>query len=114
MATTLVTGEIVLPAGTEPFSGATATVSLESVGLMDMPATIINKRTLSNVSYSGAAIPFTLEGTMPESGGHYNVRAHVSVDGSGDIRKGDYITKRAYRVLQNGTPETVRLQVDKV
>jgi hypothetical protein len=111
---TLVTGEIELPANTDSFSGATVYVSLESVGMMDMPSESVAQSTQRNVSYSGSVLSFSVDGSLGDAIGPFNLRAHVSMHGSDDVQKGDYLTKRTYTVLKENNPEHVSVKVDKV
>ncbi|MCA9914653.1 MAG: YbaY family lipoprotein [Anaerolineae bacterium] len=110
----LISGTIAFPPGTEHFIGATLYVMVEDVGMMGAPAQIIAQHTQRNVSYDGSPIPFSLEGNMPPASNHYNLRVLVSFSGSNEIERGDFITKQRYSVLQNGTPDTVRVQVERV
>ena len=110
----LVTGEIEFPQGTAPFSGATAYISLESVGMIDMPSTVVVEQTLNNVSYGGSNLSFELNGTVDENSGGLNMRVHISMQGSDDVQKGDYLNKRTYTVLKNGYPDKVTVAVDEV
>jgi hypothetical protein len=114
MSTTLVTGDIVLPSDARNFKDATVYIRLEKVGMMGMPAEIVSEQVLNNVTYDGDAIGFSLDGQVPEDG-KYNLRVHVSKDGSDDFSKGDFITKRTHHVLKNGAPETgVRVELEEV
>ena len=110
----LVTGEIEFPQDTGTFSGATAYLSLESVGMMDMPSTIIVENTLDNVSYDGSSISFEIKGTLDGSVRPLNLRVHISMHGSDDVQKGDYLTKRTYSVLKDSNPEHITVKVDRV
>lgn len=113
----LVTGEIIFADDALPFKNATVTVRLEDTALMDMPSQVLVEEVLENVSYDGAgSIIFTLDGELPTSkqGMSYNVSAHVSLDASDDITKGDYITKQSYPVLRKQYPDQVTITVEKV
>jgi uncharacterized lipoprotein YbaY len=117
MAKPLVTGEVVFDENTNPFSGATITVRLEDVGMMDGPATVVAEQVIRNVSYDGngkKSVSFTLQGSLPNDNSSYSVSSHVSMDGSDDIQKGDYITKQSYPVLTHGNPNRVSVHVKKV
>jgi uncharacterized lipoprotein YbaY len=111
---TLVSGTITFPGGTESFSGATLHVVLEEVGMMDAPAQIIAQNTQRNFSYNGSPVRFSLDGNPPPADGTYNLRVLVSRNGGKEIEQGDYITKRRYRVLKNGAPDTANVEVERV
>ena len=110
----LVTGEVELPKSTETFSGATLFVSLESVGLMDMPSEVIVESVQRGINADNAPFSFSLEGDIGDSSGPFNVRAHISMDGSDDVRQGDYLTKRNYTVLKENNPDYVVVKVERV
>ncbi|MGJ3239137.1 MAG: YbaY family lipoprotein [Anaerolineae bacterium] len=111
---TLITGNIYLPNDAPEFENATIYIWLEAVGMMDMPAQVVVESVLSNVQYQGVALPFTVAGSLDEHEGAYNVRAHVSMHGEDDVRRGDYVSKRAYPVLQDRHPDTVDIRVERV
>lgn len=111
---TLVTGEVELANSTEEFSGATLFVSLESVGMMDMPSEVIVESVQRGINADDAPFSFTLSGDVGDSSGPFNVRAHISMDGSDDVSKSDYLTKRNYTVLKENNPDYIVVKVEKV
>lgn len=44
----------------------------------------------------------------------YSIRAHVDINGSGEVERGDYITTQSYPVLTRGYGDKVRLQLQRV
>ena len=114
MTKTLVTGEIELPDDAANFTGATVYLNLEHAGMMGMPPEIAAQSIMHNVDYSGSPIAFTVAGADVGDGGKYNLRVHISMDGSDDFAKGDFITKRSYSVLENGVPDSATIAVEAV
>ena len=57
---------------------------------------------------------FNLKVDKWEPSEDYIVRAHLDLDGSGKVKKGDYITTQAYPVLTRGYGDNVSLQLKKV
>jgi uncharacterized lipoprotein YbaY len=113
----LVHGEIVFGENPPRFDGATVYVRLEDTALMDAPSRMLTEHVIEDVSYGGAgSIDFTLDGELPtdKTGMSYTVSAHVSMDGTKDIAKDDYITKQAYPVLRKKYPDDVTITVEKV
>lgn len=92
-------GSIVFPQGTPHFEGAQIAVRVMDTGMMDAPAAHISETLLENVDYTGDAIPFSVDADLTSTG-HPTVSAHVSMDGSGDLSKGDYLTKSAYAAVE--------------
>lgn len=112
--TTLVTGDITLPNNAENFSGATVYINLEANAPMGMPPEIAAQTIMRNVAYTGNPLAFTLTGDNVGTGGRYNLRVHISMDGREDFSKGDYITKSTHTVLQNGAPDSAHVTVELV
>ena len=108
----IVTGTIELPQGSDSFSGATIYISVESTGMMDMPSTVMAQSTLNNVSYNGSAIPFEVNGTLDDDAGHLSLRVHISMPGTDDVQKGDYITKRQHNL--SGSSNRMNVRVERV
>lgn len=110
---TLVTGEIT-PADGSHFEDATVYVRLENVSMMDAPAAVLSEQILHNVDFSGKSIPFELVGAPPDNpNGRYNVRVHISMTGSNEFSKGDYITKRSYPV-ESGKARNLQVKVERI
>jgi hypothetical protein len=112
--TTLITGQITLPANAEHFTDATIYLNLEGNTALGMPPEIAAQTVMRDVSYNGNPIPFTVTGNDVGQGGRYNLRVHISMDGNDEFNKGDYITKRTHTVLKNGAPDTVAIAVEAV
>ena len=109
----LLDGKIVFSEGAPAFTGATVHVYIEDVSVMDGSASSIGEYLERNVAYSGSPLSFKISGQSPKEGHSYNVRVHISMDGGSEIKKGDYITKQSYPVL-NGGAKNVTALVEKV
>jgi uncharacterized lipoprotein YbaY len=112
----LVTGEIVFDSEAA-FSDAVVRVMLEDVSLAGAPATVIAEQVIRNVDSRGGRIPFSLEGTLPadnDDRARYSVRAHVSLHGGEDFKKGDFISTQSYPVLTHGHPKRVTVHVKRI
>ena len=109
-----ISGEIRFAAGTPSFSGATITIRLEDTRLMDAPARVLAKQTLHHVSYSGQDIPFSFDAPQPDEHARCNIGVHISLQGSDEIRKGDYITKQMVPILAQSYGPEVKVLVEQV
>lgn len=110
----LVSGHVYFAENIEPFAG-TLRVILEDVGRMDVAAPILAEHTQANFHYEGKPVAFTLRGHLPSDGGQrFNVRVHVSRDGSDEFKKGDYITTESYPALTPGGPSHVDVKVQAI
>src|SRR5262245_42826717 len=109
----LVEGKIVFDGDVPAFSGATLRVRVEDVSRMDAPAGVPGEF-VKVISYDGTPIPFKVSGQSPDQSHRYNVRVHISIDGSDDIKKGDFITTQSYPVLTHGAPGNITVHVKKV
>lgn len=109
----LVTGKITFDDGVS-FNDATVYIRLENVSMMDAPAGVIAEQVIKNTTYDGNPIPFELLGNVSaDDRERFNVRVHVSMDGSSEFQKGDFITKRSYTV-PNGRARDLVVKVDKI
>lgn len=110
----LAEGTIVFGSGAAAFTGATLHVYIEDVSVMDGSAPSIGEYLERDVAYSGSPLAFKISGQPPKPGHRYNVRVHISADGSSEIKKGDYITKQSYPVLTGGSVTRITALVEKV
>lgn len=111
MATTLLTGEIQFPDGTPHFGKATVFVKLMDTGMMDGTPTVISEMTMPFADYTGYPIAYQLDGDEPDNRNNLSLHVHVSLDGSDDISKGDYITKQRNDV---GNSKQLNVKVEQV
>lgn len=108
----IISGTIRLPDGSRAFSGATLYASIESAALMDAPARIVAQSVRKAIHYSGEALPFSIEGTLPD--GSFNLRIHISMRGSREFERGDYLSKRAYRIDSGAVPLNITVDVEPI
>jgi len=116
----LVTGQLVITAGTLPFQGATAHIRLEDVSYADAAAVVVADATIPDVRHDPSptggrdtVIPFTLQArpSAPavSKGNDYAVRAWVDRDSDGTASTGDLFSDQSYRVLTHGFGATVTI-----
>ncbi len=113
----LVEGEIKFEEEAPPFSGATMYVRLEDVSVADAPARVVAEDTRRDVSFesrAGESLKFAIEGAAPDPKGSYAVRAHIDLDGDGQVSRGDFISMQSYPVLTFGYPRQVSVLVRQV
>ncbi len=112
----LVEGEIKFEEA-PPFSGATMYVRLEDVSVADAPARVVAEDTRRGVSFdprAGESLKFAIEGAEPDPKASYSVRAHIDIDGDGQVSRGDFISMQSYPVLTFGYPRQVSVLVRRV
>jgi uncharacterized lipoprotein YbaY len=112
----LVSGEIAFGDDAEPFSAAMAFVRVDDVSMTDVPTTFLSQQVIENVAYQpGHTIPFTVYGRKPDDDrARLQLSVHISLHGSDDVAKGDYITMESYPVVTQGHPSEVRVFVRRV
>jgi uncharacterized lipoprotein YbaY len=113
----VVHGQIVFDDDAPAFSGATLYVTLEDVTYADSEATTIGRLVKKDVAHDpNAGDPLTFEITceVPDDSARYNVRAHIDVDGSGQISRGDYVNTQSYPVITRGHPSDVSMRVSRI
>lgn len=92
-------GEVVLGRALAT-AGAVLRVVVEDVGRADAPAQAIARvdRDLRQPLPAGAVVPFSVALPALLPGGHYAVRAHVDVSGSGQVEIGDQVSTQSHPV----------------
>ena len=113
----LVEGEINFEGQSTSFTYATVYVRLEEVSAADAPARVVAEHIRRNVAFdpqAGEALAFTLEAEAPDPTASYSVRAHIDLDGDGQVSRGDYISMQSYPVLTFGYPRRVSVLVRRI
>jgi uncharacterized lipoprotein YbaY len=113
----LVTGEILLSKELGSFSGATASIYLEDVSLVDAPAKIVTKQVIDDLNHKRGTenrIEFALRGEIAESRARYSIRVHITFHSDEQIHPGDYISTESYPVLTDGSSDRVLVSVTEV
>lgn len=83
-------GEVVLPTDAPTTVAGLVVVEVRDVSLMDVPSVVVADWRKRDVAIGpGARIPFDFDVPERDPGTSLSVRAHVSLDGSGDARRGD-------------------------
>jgi hypothetical protein len=96
-------GEIVLPDDAPPIDAGLVVVEVRDVSLMDAPSVVVADWRRDRVPIlAGARIPFELEVPERAPGSSLSARAHVSLDGSGVVRRGDLISAAIVPVPATG------------
>ena len=112
----LVDGDIEFE-GEPSFSDATLYVRLEDVSEADAPAKVVSEYVRRGVTVNpetAETVTFTLTGEAPDPTASYSVRAHLDVDGDGQVSAGDFISTQSYPVLTSGHPSRVSVLVRPV
>jgi hypothetical protein len=98
-----VRGEILLPADAPAVDAGLVLVEIRDISLMDAPSVVVADWRQDRVPIlSGARIPFELDVPERAPGSSLSARAHVSLDGSGVVRKGDLISATIVPVPATG------------
>jgi uncharacterized lipoprotein YbaY len=114
----VVTGEIRFEPQAPPFRNATIRVRLEDVSRMDAPARVVAEQVIRGVSRStpaAAPVPFAVHSARAlDSRATYNLRAHVDLNGNGEIEVGDFITMERFPVRPGPAPARLDVLVRRV
>ena len=87
----IIRGEVILPEADLPAEALAVVVQVEDVSRADAPSTIIAEHRIGRVHLEGlSTIPFTVEvlTELVDERGTYTLRAHIDVNGSGNIDVG--------------------------
>jgi putative lipoprotein len=113
----IIRGEVILPEADLPAEALAVVVQVEDVSRADAPSTIIAEHRIGRVHLEGlSTIPFTVEvlTELVDERGTYTLRAHIDVNGSGNIDVGDFISTQSHPVLTRAAGAVVRVPVMKV
>ncbi len=113
---TLVSGTLVIDAGTPSFQGGSAHVRLEDISYADAAATLIAETTIPNISHTKGhetTIPFSLPRTPSTPAiakrNDYAVRARVDPGRGGTAGEDSLYSEQSYRVLTRGFGNTATI-----
>jgi uncharacterized lipoprotein YbaY len=107
-----VRGTIVLPQDAPEGKARLALVEARDVSVMDAPSVVVAERRSADVPIGpGKRIPFELE--VPEAGGGRTLalRAHVSVDGTTAVSRGDAISVTHIPLPETGDVDGLEVPV---
>lgn len=113
----LVSGELVFDPSELDLARAVISIRLEDVSVADQPSETVVERVLTDLpedAIETGRVPFELYGDPPDDEARYTVAAHVDVNGSGRVSRGDFITTEAYPVLTFGHPNRTIVRVQRV
>ena len=94
-----ISGELIFPPNIEDFTGARIVFKVEDTGMPDASAAVHYEAIVDDVAY---APRYAFNLTVPESSSQtLTFSAHVDIDHSGNITRGDYLTTQSYPVLRD-------------
>jgi hypothetical protein len=96
----VVHGQIVFPPGDRPRRVARVVARVEDVSRADAPA-----RTIADQLQEGVVLADSID---PR--GHYAVRVHVDVAGTGNVTRGDFVSTKSYPALLEQEETTVEVR----
>jgi putative lipoprotein len=106
------TGRLTLPANVPATSAGLVLVEVRDVSEADAPSVVVAELRLRDVPLAPhGQIPFQLRVPDVPSNRVLSVRAHISTDGSGQVKAGDLLTIAHLPVPSTGTPEPLDVPV---
>lgn len=114
-AAPLVTGRIIIAAGSPPLRDATAHVHLEDISYADAAASVVAQTVIPDLRHEPCGedtwVPFALyaAGVAVDPRNDYAVRVWVDRDGDGREGPDDLRSDQSYRVLTGGFGDTVTI-----
>ena len=90
-------------------------VEVRDVSLLDAPSVTLCSRDLTQLSVDGKVLA-TLELEVPAGDEHrtLNVWAHLSLSGEEQIKKGDFLTTRAYPIKRGANSDYVTIELQQI
>src|SRR5687767_5695803 len=113
----LIKGDITFDGTVRPFTGATLYVHLDDITGADIASRSVAIYVERDVSFDpkvAKALPFAIASKAPDPEATYVVRAHVDIDGDGEVSQGDFISMQSYPVITFGHPREISIVVRQV
>ena len=113
----LVKGKITFEEAASPFAGATMYVRLERITAADIASETVADYVERDVAFdpkTSSGLSFAIAGDPPDPRGSYAVRAHIDIDGDGEVGQGDFVSMQSYPVITFGHPREVSILVRQV
>jgi uncharacterized lipoprotein YbaY len=113
----LVKGKITFEEDAPAFTGATMYVRLENITVADIASEVVADYVERDVAFdpkTAKDLLFAIDGKAPDPRASYAVRAHIDVDGDGEVSQGDFISMQSYPVITFGHPREVSILVRQV
>ena len=89
----ILTGNIILPSTTPLITVKHIQIEVRDVSLMDVPSELLAERRLNDVQLKpNGEIRFQMSIPEAKRGRTFSIRVHINVDGSGQIKPGDFLT----------------------
>ncbi len=111
-------GHVRFEPGTPGFEGADLRLQLEDVSRADAASRVVARLIVPGVTRSEGAdnpIAFSLRSDAElQKAGSYVIRAHVDVDRSGGVNRGDFVSTQSYPIDQAQLPATLDILVKLV
>jgi uncharacterized lipoprotein YbaY len=105
-------GNVDLPANTPKRKAGSVLVEVRDISLADAPSTVVAEQRLEDVPLEpNGQIGFKLQVPDVEPNRTLSLRAHVSMDGSGQVKSGDLLTTAHHPVPSTGTPDSLEIPV---
>lgn len=111
-----VTGELLFPANAPSVDAATLRITVEDVSRVDAASQVIAEEVIHGVGVRPRRPPldFSVALETVDDAAHYNVRAHIDSNDSGEVTLGDLLSTQAHPVLTFGAPDHVTVPLQHV
>jgi uncharacterized lipoprotein YbaY len=113
---TSISGTIEFQNVREVLNNVTIHVRVQDTSRADAAASTVAEQVLKGVSIAPGAppIPFTVQDIPQNPGVQHVVRVHADVDGSGIVRRGDYVSTQSHPVRTSDPAATVKIVAREV
>lgn len=98
-------GDIALPANCPEFREAVVLIEVRDVSLADAPSLVVVQRRLKGVNIrSGGFVPFSLGVPEVSETRSLELRIHISLSNSDQVKHGDLLTTTSIPIPSRGVP----------
>lgn len=107
-----ITGEIAIPANAPVADDASVLVEIRDTSVSDAPSTVLAAHVFPNTLIRpGEHVRFQIATPEVDRSKTLTLRAHVSLDGSGQVKAGDLLTVASFPVANTGDVDGLRVSV---
>jgi uncharacterized lipoprotein YbaY len=116
MPGTVIRGQISFDETAPPFDDATVWVILQEATRADAPSREVSRLKIPGYSHSpgGPPLEFSLTAEPLDPKCRYELRVHLDLTSSGQLKAADQITVQSYPVVTQGHPDHVSVQLRRI
>jgi putative lipoprotein len=110
-----ISGIILLPSLIDSSISKMIIIEIRDTSLADAPSTIVCEKRLTNIRLShNGKIKFNFVAPEVDFNRTVSLRVHISIDGTGIVKKGDLLTTAFYKIPNSGKVTSLEIKVQQI